>query len=49
VSARSALTESVSTHKLRRDSKNLCVKGVHRRPQGVRDRVFRHEISGRVS
>jgi hypothetical protein len=39
VSARSALTESVSTRKLRRDSVNLCMQGVHRRPQGVCDRV----------
>jgi hypothetical protein len=29
VSARSALTESISTHKLRRDNVNLCVQGVH--------------------
>jgi hypothetical protein len=30
VSARSALTESVSTHKLRRDNvKLICVQGVH--------------------
>jgi hypothetical protein len=48
VSARSALTESVLTCKLRRDSENLCVQGVHQRPQGVCDRVFRLEILGRV-
>jgi hypothetical protein len=46
--ARSALTESVSTRKLRRDSMNLCMQGVHRHLQGVCDRVFRLESSGGV-
>jgi hypothetical protein len=42
VFARRALTESISTHKLRRDNTNLYVQGV----QGVRDRAcFNSESS----
>jgi hypothetical protein len=44
VSARSVLTDFVSTRRSKEIAWNLCMQGVHMHPQGVRDSL-RLEIS----